>query len=131
MKNSIFLVIALLVAAAMFIDDRAEGAELKFTNKTDYTTRIVELRNKCDGYLTKEQVILAPGESWTVKQTTPVIHTYTVCGGGLCSSSAFGLAEGSKYQLNLTTKGGMIDLESVPDHWKNTNIECPKVKRGN
>jgi hypothetical protein len=99
---------------------------LTFTNTTPYDVRIRELRNKCTGYIVEEgkPVYLKPGRSYTVA-TTDVVHTYTICGNGLCVSSAIGIKSGTKdVKLEVTDDQGLVNTKQSPDVWNEGNFTC-------
>ena len=119
-----------LIAAATTTTAAALSASLTIVNHTGLNTiRIKELSNKCDGFLVSSDkpIYLKPNESYTIKQTTPVVHTYTICGAGLCSSSAVGMVNDHKdYTLEVTLEGGMLTVNDSPEVFSRTNINCPK-----
>lgn len=104
----------------------ASAADLIFINRSDIEVRIDSLQNKCGAPLvTPESPIrLAPGGRCTFRNITPVIHIYTVCGGGMCSASALGFKNASRYVVDILFSGGVPDLKQHPDHWVG-NIDCP------
>lgn len=116
-----------LISAFLFTFS-ADAAELTVTNNTGDVMRIAQLRNKCVDFIVTEDkpIHLGIGESYVFKNIIPVIHTYTICGSGFCSSSAMGFQNGTeKYVLNVIMDGRYISGVQSPDHWVG-NIECPK-----
>lgn len=111
--------------ALLFIQN-ASATTLEFVNHTGRPARINSLRNKCTGNMVTpdKPVFLRNGGKYIV-ETTNVVHTYEVCGNGLCSSSAIGIKNAERYILEITMVNGMVDLISTPDDWKGGNMECP------
>lgn len=107
------------------------ATELTIVNSTGDDIRIVQLRNKCDGFLVREE---APehlkNKAWVTFHVTPVVQTYMICGSGRCSSSALGMKDGvSKYVMDVVLDdSGYITGNLTPDHWTGSNLNCPKHK---
>lgn len=106
----------------------AKAADLTVVNHTGDDMRITQLRNKCVDFIVTEDkpIFLKNNETYTFKDLIPVIHTYTLCGSGFCSSSAMGFRNDTqKYTLDVVLDGPYITGNQKPDHWIG-NIECPK-----
>lgn len=106
----------------------ANALDLTVTNHTGDVIRITQLRNKCVDFIVTEDkpIFLKVNESYIFKKLIPVIHTYTLCGSGFCSSSAMGFQNGTeKYTLDVVLDGPYITGNQKPDHWVG-NKDCPK-----
>ena len=102
---------------------------LLILNETGAPIRIAEMQSKCGTVVVAEgsPLHIAPGASATLA-VERVIHTYVVCGSGLCSSSALGFELGydGTYTLRVRLDDGwLIDGKQEPDHWVG-NKECGK-----
>jgi hypothetical protein len=89
--------------------------------------RIDGLSNKCVGQIITpdKSVKLKNNEKFTVKNVTPVIHSYTICGSGLCSMTAMGIKSAPVYVFEVILDDGVIDAKITPDDWSIANKECP------
>lgn len=117
-----------LLIFLLFIN-QSKAAELIIINHTEDQARITSLHNKCDNNLITEekQIILNIGENYTIKNITPVVQSYTICGSGYCESSAIGMKNASEYTLEVVINGGYITGIPKPDDWVG-NLECPNEK---
>lgn len=97
------------------------------TNTTTEMARIAELGDACGNKLVTRDapVHLKPGESRSFLAKRRTIHTYMVCGGGLCSSSAIGMEYAGEYKFNIISDDGIIGVDVVPDDWKRSFKGCP------
>lgn len=102
---------------------------LSVVNNTGAQIRILYLRNKCQGDIIKPVNLpfyLNKNEVMVVLKPTPVIHTYEICGSGLCVQSAVGIEDIGNYILNVTLdKDGYLTITPKPYVWPG-NIDCPK-----
>ena len=104
------------------------AASLRLVNVSSEPVRIQTLGNQCDGYYVnyQKEVVLAPGEEFSLKETTAVVHTYAICSGAYCSSAAMGMKGDLDYVLELYLEDGwLIGAIPIPDHWVGSNIDCP------
>ncbi len=107
----------------------AATVTLLIKNETKEEVRIDGLRSRCGQVLisAEKPVRLKPNQEAKF-EIEPVIHTYTICGGGLCAASAFGFKRDHKgnYRVALTfDKSRLITATQTPDHWVG-NMECSK-----
>lgn len=108
----------------------ALAAQVTIQNVSGEQVRITSLHDKCKGELlsTYQPIILKPGQEVTLN-LSDVVHTYTVCGGGLCSNSAFGIKVGKNYQGSIVIENGVIGLNMDPDDFRGGNFLCPLSKK--
>lgn len=106
----------------------SQATELIFVNHTNEIARITFLSNKCleSAIISDDnEISLKVNQSYIFKDLIPVVHVYTICGSGLCTSSAIGFKDSKSYTLDINIKDGIINGDAIPDHWVG-NLECPK-----
>lgn len=125
MKNLVWLLL-------LFSTSALASTKVVFVNKTGSEVRLTGLSNSCVGEIIspETQLIIPSDQSLVVPLAIPIIHSYTVCGSGLCSSTAIGIAKGTRnlgrYIVEVTLdKSGAINSKEIPDHWSIANKECP------
>ena len=97
----------------------AMATSLKIINHTGADIRIESLYNFCTGaivlpsapkYLKASEIFETP-----IKK---VMHHYTVCGLGFCTSTAISVKEDREYVLDVDLQDGYLIRGTVfPDHW--------------
>ena len=111
----------------LLVSRLAVATDLSVINNTGVEMRLDSLFNRCDGAIVSpdKPVVLKPGESFDLKNITPVMHHYKVCAVGYCSSTAMGISEDIHYRLEVVLEDGfLIDGVELPDHWIG-NTKCP------
>lgn len=108
---------------ALLVSTTAQAATLTIKNETTGIVKIAELHDKCKGALITTPERLEPGKSLVFKSITPVVHGYTICAEGLCSSSAFGVRANQDYILHVTIKG-IVTITPEPESWSDGNFQC-------
>jgi hypothetical protein len=119
MRIALFLLLMIFVV-------RAQAVDLEIVNDTGHPVRLDDLGTRCAPRLvTKENPIHIPvGGKVLFEDVIPVVHTYTVCSMGFCSSSAIGFKKLKHYKLNVIIEDGQVSGKSIPEHFPG-NIECP------
>ncbi len=106
----------------------AFATTLTVKNDTGAEMRIAKLANRCGEVLVAEETPLKIARGGQASfGIRPTIHTYTICGSGLCSSSALGFRKDHEgvYVFRVFLRDGVINGEQQPDHWIGDK-ECPK-----
>jgi hypothetical protein len=113
--------------ATLFFAFQGFAVDLTIVNHTGDLVQVKYLFNRCDGNLIAEDnpYYLQPNEEVTFSNITPIMHHYTICGSGYCSSTAMPIQDDIHYFLKVVLIDGfLIDGEPTPDHWVG-NIKCP------
>ena len=114
------------ILTALFVSGSALAVDLSIVNTSAVEVRLDSLFNRCDGAIVtpEKPVVLKPGESFDLKNITPVMHHYKICAVGFCSSTAFGIREDIAYRLEVVLDDGIVNGIALPDHWIG-NTKCP------
>ena len=124
-----FILFVVFYFTVMFVFmNKAVAANLFIENKTGAVIRIAHLRNKCIDDIVPESkpVYISAGAKAVFVDVLPVIHTYTICGSGYCTSSAVGFDDKTfDYTIVVTLGNPYIRTNLIPDIWPG-NIECKK-----
>lgn len=116
-----------ILLVILFLTCPVFAVDLTVINHTGAEMRIANLFNRCDGNLISENnpYFLQPDEEVTFSNITPVMHHYTICGSGYCSSTAMPIQEDIHYILDVVLQDGfLIDGQPKPDHWVG-KTKCP------
>ena len=103
----------------------ANATTVVIINNTRDVIRIDELRDKCKGVLVSPSrpIIIKSGARKLLK-LNDIVHLVTICGQGLCTSSAIGIERGTPVtRLNVVDSDTGIEFSQKPNTWPG-NLEC-------
>jgi hypothetical protein len=110
---------SLLFFLSIFFCMNIEATTLTFINNTGYEVRIDSLYNACTGAIIQP---VAPkflkDKEFFKTPITKVMHHYSICAQGFCSSTAFAVKEDIDYVLAIDLEDGyLIRGTPLPNHW--------------